>query len=291
MRSPGWSIADGPRPMWPARPPRPDARWGIGRWPIGGGTRCLLPTRWRCRAPLWYPCPSCRCRRASPREDEKNPAIDGTSEDDRVAVGDSLAIHHDVNPFGWLEQRFGRRVFEPAYLIGPRAGCIDDDAGAHHGALAGEPILELRADHPAGCTLERADRGIVRDQRPMMNGGAGRRQHEPCIVALRVVEAAPRPAGRARAASARLRGARACRASGAVAHSGTGQRVVQPHARREPPECDRSPRAAGKMNCRGHTRWGRSGEESRRSRLASNTRPQSAGLEVAKAPVNEPAGA
>ncbi len=237
-----------------------------------------------------------RVRRAdvgelTPREDEKNAAIDGTGEDDRVPVGDSFAIHHDVNPFGWLEQRFGRRVFEPAYLIGPRAGCIDDDAGAHHGALAGEPVLKLRADHPAGCTLERADRGIVRDQRPMMNGGAGRRQHEPCVIALRVIEL--RPSQQAALAQHRLGFEERALAEHPVQSHipEQSQRVVQPHARGETPECNAVAPLQGKDELQGpYEVWGDL-EKNAALAIGFDHQAHVSGFQVTQASVDQPARA
>ena len=80
-------------------------------------------------------------------------------------------------------------VLEQPDLVGPGAGGVHHDARPEHGAGAGEPVLELRADDPAGGALERPDRGIVRDQRPVMHRGADGGEREPGVVALRVVEA------------------------------------------------------------------------------------------------------
>ena len=78
-----------------------------------------------------------------------HPAVDGAGEDDRLHGGraGSRSTTTWMPLVGWSSGA-APGVLQGPHPVGPGTGGVHDDVGADHGALAGEPVLHLRADHP-----------------------------------------------------------------------------------------------------------------------------------------------
>src|SRR5262249_8612186 len=66
-----------------------------------------------------------------PRHDEHRPPVFGDRDDHGDVVADLAPRHGDVHALAGPDRVRMRRLVEGAYVVGPDAGRVDDDVGAH----------------------------------------------------------------------------------------------------------------------------------------------------------------